>query len=87
MSTKRGQPQFRDGGGMPLIRLEASSGRYLSFAEREETALMRGTRGCARSLVRWAVTHRRSRGSCAATLPLVLVGGTIAPAWRSGSPS
>lgn len=33
---------FRDSGGMPLIELEPSSGRYLSLAEREEIALLTG---------------------------------------------
>jgi len=32
---------FREGGGMPSIPLASLSGRYLSFAEREEIALLR----------------------------------------------
>ncbi len=32
---------FREGGGMPSVRLAPSSGRYLSFVEREEIALLR----------------------------------------------
>ena len=32
---------FRDGGGMPTVSLAPLSGRYLSFAEREEIALPR----------------------------------------------
>ena len=32
---------FREGGGMPTIKLAALSGRYLSFSEREEIALLR----------------------------------------------
>jgi DNA-binding CsgD family transcriptional regulator len=31
---------FRDGGGMPNVSLAPLSGRYLSFAEREEIALL-----------------------------------------------
>jgi IS30 family transposase len=36
---------FRDGGGMPPINQAPLSGRYLSFAEREEIALLKA-RGC-----------------------------------------
>ncbi len=36
---------FREGGGMPSVTLAPLSGRYLSFAEREEIALLRAT-GC-----------------------------------------
>jgi DNA-binding CsgD family transcriptional regulator len=36
-----GSRWFRDRGGMPLIQLTALSGRYLSFAEREEIALLK----------------------------------------------
>jgi hypothetical protein len=32
---------FREAGGMPSIQLSPSSGRYLSFVEREEIALLR----------------------------------------------
>ena len=47
---------FREGGGMPSVTLAAPSGRYLSFAEREEIALLRaesrGVREIARRLGR-----------------------------------
>src|SRR5438552_8557455 len=33
---------FRERGGMPSIQLTPLSGRYLSFAEREDIALLRG---------------------------------------------
>src|SRR5512144_37423 len=33
---------FREGGGMPSVTLAPASGRYLSFAEREEIAIVRG---------------------------------------------
>ena len=36
---------FREGGGMPSVTRASLSGRYLSFAEREEIALLRA-RGC-----------------------------------------
>src|SRR5579863_6950070 len=32
---------FREGGGMPTVTLAPLSGRYLSFVEREEIALLR----------------------------------------------
>lgn len=59
---------FREGGGMPPISLDPPSGRYLSFAEREEIAALRA-QGCgvgeiARRLGR---ARRRFRGSCGAT--------------------
>lgn len=49
-----GSRWFRQGGGMPTISLAARSGRYLSFGEREEIALLRaqgkGVREIARVL-------------------------------------
>jgi hypothetical protein len=57
---------FREGGGMPTVTLAPLSGRYLSFAEREEIALLRA-QGCGRSLVGSVGRRRRSRGSCGAT--------------------
>jgi hypothetical protein len=41
VSMPVGTRWFRDGGGMPKISLVPPSGRYLSFAEREEIALAR----------------------------------------------
>src|SRR5216117_1901757 len=45
---------FREGGGMPSVTLAPASGRYLSFAEREEIAMLRaggrGVREIARQL-------------------------------------
>ena len=42
---------FREAGGMPSVTLAPLSGRYLSFAEREEIALLRAQRlwACGRS--------------------------------------
>src|SRR5271166_5172418 len=40
-----GSRWFRERGGMPSIQLTALSGRYLSFTEREEIALLKA-RGC-----------------------------------------
>src|SRR5450755_4162991 len=42
---------FREGGGMPTVTQAPLSGRYLSFAEREEIALLRAT-GCVREIAR-----------------------------------
>src|SRR3954452_3715347 len=40
VSAAVGVRWFREGGGMPSITLVAPSGRYLSFAEREEIAIL-----------------------------------------------
>ncbi len=54
---------FRERGGMPSIRLTPGSGRYLSFAEREDIALHRGqglgVRAIARHLCRAPSTISR----------------------------
>ena len=49
---------FRKGGGMPSLTLAPVSGRYLSFTEREEIAVL---------LARWfrGARDRASAGSCA----------------------
>ncbi|MFD5434762.1 IS30 family transposase [Kitasatospora sp. NPDC127067] len=58
-----GSRWFRDRGGMPSIQLSPLSGRYLSFAEREEIALLRaqdtGVREIARRLGRSPSTISR----------------------------
>ena len=43
---------FRHGGGMPPMDLNPGTGRYLSFAEREEIALLRAQGGGVRSIAR-----------------------------------
>src|SRR5215210_3925463 len=62
---------FREGGGMPTVSLAAPSGRYLSFAEREEIALLRaggcGVREVARRLCRSPSTISRELRRNAAT--------------------
>ena len=70
MSEVIGGRWFREGGGMPAMTLAEPSGRYLSFVEREEIAILRG-RGTAheRSVAGSGVMHRRSLASFAATLP------------------
>ncbi|HET9718462.1 MAG TPA: IS30 family transposase [Solirubrobacteraceae bacterium] len=62
---------FREGGGMPTLSLAPLSGRYLSFAEREEIALLRaagtGVREIARQLGRSPSTISRELRRNAAT--------------------
>jgi len=62
---------FREGGGMPTVTQAPLSGRYLSFAEREEIAILRargcGVREIARSLGRSPSTISRELRRNAAT--------------------
>jgi transposase, IS30 family len=62
---------FRDGGGMPTVTQAPLSGRYLSFAEREEIAILRargdGVREIARALGRCSSTISRELRRNAAT--------------------
>jgi transposase, IS30 family len=71
VSPVLGTRWFREGGGMPPISLEEPSGRYLSFAEREEIALLRarecGVREIARHLGRSPSTISRELRRNAAT--------------------
>src|SRR5438046_1059390 len=66
-----GSRWFRERGGMPLIQLAPLSGRYLSFAEREEIALLKaqgeGVREIARRLGRPPSTISRELRRNAAT--------------------
>jgi len=53
VSAPVGTRWFREGGGMSPISLAPPSGRYLSFAEREEIAIMKAV-GCGvREIARW----------------------------------
>jgi IS30 family transposase len=62
---------FREGGGMPTVSRAPLSGRYLSFAEREEVAILRaqdvGVRAVARQLGRSPSTISRELRRNAAT--------------------
>jgi len=62
---------FREGGGMPSVTLGPASGRYLSFTEREEIAILRaagdGVREIARQLGRSPSTISRELRRNAAT--------------------
>jgi IS30 family transposase len=66
-----GSRWFRERGGMPSIKLSPPSGRYLSFAEREEIALLRaqklGVREIAREVGRDPSTISRELRRNAAT--------------------
>jgi hypothetical protein len=71
VSTPVGTRWFREGGGMPPLSLAPLSGRYLSFAEREEIALLKaqkvGVREIARRVGRDASTISRELRRNAAT--------------------
>jgi IS30 family transposase len=71
VSQPVGTRWFREGGGMPPISLVPWSGRYLSFADREEIALLRaqrcGVRVIARRLGRSPSTISRELRRNAAT--------------------
>ena len=66
-----GSRWFRERGGMPCIELSPSTGRYLSFAEREEIALLHvqnlGVRAIARKIGRSPSTISRELRRNAAT--------------------
>jgi IS30 family transposase len=70
-SQAAGSRWFREGGGMPSIDPAPLSGRYLSFAEREEIAILKaqgvGVRGTARRLGRSPSTISRELRRNAAT--------------------
>ena len=71
VSAAVGVRWFREGGGMPSVSLAPLSGRYLSFVEREEIALLRaggcGVREIARQLGRSPSTISRELRRNAAT--------------------
>ena len=52
VSQPLGPRWFREAGGMPPIVLAPPSGRYLSFCEREEIALLRAQRCAIREIAR-----------------------------------
>jgi IS30 family transposase len=71
VSPAVGTRWFREAGGMPSIRLAPLSGRYLSFAEREEIAILhaqkRGVRAIAQRVGRSPSTISRELRRNAAT--------------------
>jgi len=71
VSPAVGTRWFRNSGGMPSVSVAPASGRYLSFAEREELALLRarghGVRDSARQMGRAPSTISRELRRNAAT--------------------
>ena len=71
VSGSVGSRWFRERGGMPTVELGPSTGRYLSFSEREEIALLRaqgfGVRAIAREISRSPSTVSRELRRNAAT--------------------
>src|SRR6266699_2043743 len=94
VSPAVGSRWFRDGGGMPPISLVPLSGRYLSFAEREEIAILHaqrvGVREIARRLSRSASTVSRELRRNASTRSHTLVYRARTAQWhaerRAGRP-
>ena len=88
VSRAVGTRWFRDAGGMRPITQAPVSGRYLSFAEREEIAILRAG-GCGvREIARRAAGRlRRSRGSCGG-MPRPAAGAwSTGPRRPSGTPT
>ena len=94
VSPAVGSRWFRDGGGMPPISLVPLSGRYLSFAEREEIAILHaqrvGVREIARRLSRSASTVSRELRRNASTRSNAVVYRATTAQWhaerRAGRP-
>src|SRR6266566_2629089 len=87
VSQAVGSRWFRDGGGMPPISLAPLSGRYLSFAEREEIAILHaqevGMREIARRLKRSASTISRELRRNASTRSHSVVYRATAAQWHA----
>jgi DNA-binding CsgD family transcriptional regulator len=87
VSPAVGSRWFRDGGGMPPISLVSLSGRYLSFAEREEIAILHaqrvGVREIARRLGRSASTVSRELRRNASTRSHALVFRATTAQWQA----
>src|SRR5205823_11901962 len=87
VSQAVGSRWFRDGGGMPPISLAPLSGRYLSFAEREEIAILRaqrvGVRGIARRLGRSPSTISRELRRNASTRSYAVVYRATTAQWHA----
>ena len=87
VSPAVGSRWFRDGGGMPPISLVPLSGRYLSFAEREEIAILHaqrvGMREIARRLSRSASTVSRELRRNASTRGHAVVYRATTAQWHA----
>jgi hypothetical protein len=86
VSPVMGVRWFREAGGMAPIGQAPLSGRYLWFAEREESAIVRAQGGCGRSRGGWVARRRRSRASCGARPRRAARAWSIARQRRSGMP-
>lgn len=87
VSQAVGSRWFRDGGGMPPISMAPLSGRYLSFAEREEIAILHaqqvGVRGIARRLGRSPSTISRELRRNASTRSHAVVYRATTAQWHA----
>ena len=87
MSWPVGARWFRHAGGMPPLSLDEPTGRYLSFAEREEIALLRaqdfGVREIARGLGRDPGTMSRELRRNAATRGGKRVYRAVVAQWKA----
>ena len=87
VSAAVGVRWFREGGGMPSVTMRPTSGRYLSFTEREEIALLRvggaGVREIARRLRRSPSTISRELRRNAATRSGRLEYGATTAQWHA----
>ena len=88
VSSPVGYRWFRHAGGVNPCLPPTVSGRYLSFSEREDIALLeRKVTASERSRAGWAGARRRSPGSCAATRRPGPGGSSTSPRSRSGTQS
>jgi IS30 family transposase len=87
VSVAVGSRWFRDSGGMPSISLRPLSGRYLSFSEREEIAILhaqdRGVREIARRLGRSPSTISRELCRNASTRSHAVVYRATTAQWHA----
>jgi IS30 family transposase len=87
VSQAVGSRWFRDGGGMPPISFDPLSGRHLSFAEREEIAILHaqrvGVRAIARRLGRSGSTISRELRRNASTRSHTVVYRATTAQWHA----
>lgn len=90
VSVSVGSRWFRHAGGMPPISLAEPTGRYLTFTEREEIAILKaqglGVRGIARALGRDPGTISRELRRNAATRAGKLEYRAGVAQWKAESP-
>jgi len=87
VSQAVGSRWFRQAGGMPPISLVPLSGRYLSFSEREEIAILHaqchGVRQIARRVGRWPSTISRELRRNAATRSHAVIYRATTAQWHA----